>query len=147
MKAQDLMSKKVACCGSDTPLREVAQMMVECDCGEIPVTDGGGRVIGVITDRDITCRAVAQGRNPLALTAGECMTSPAVTVQPDTSVRECCDEMERNQIRRVPVVDAMGTCVGIISLADVARHASGRATAAVVQRVSDPSTRASAVAP
>ncbi len=147
MNVRDVMSKNVACCGSETPLRKVAEMMMECDCGEIPVADAGGHVIGVITDRDITCRAVAQGRNPLELTAADCMTSPAVTVQPDTSIRECCDALEQNQIRRVPVVDATGCCVGIVSVADIARHAPGGATAEVVRRVSKPSPSASAIAP
>jgi CBS domain-containing protein len=147
MKVQDVMSTTVACCGSDTCLQEVAEMMVECNCGEIPVAEAGGRLIGVVTDRDITCRAVAKGRNPLELTAADCMTSPAVTVQPETSIQECCDMLERYQIRRLPVVDGGGHCVGIISLADIARTASGRTTAHVVQRVSKPSATPSALAP
>ena len=147
MKVREIMSYNVACCGSDTPLQDVAGMMVDCDCGEIPVADAGGRVVGVITDRDITCRAVAQGRNPLELTAADCMTSPVVTVHPDTSFEECCEALEGNQIRRVPVVDEAGRCVGIVSVADIARGASRRATAEVIQRVSKPSARASALTP
>jgi CBS domain-containing protein len=147
MKVRDIMSENVACCGSDTPLQDVAGMMVDCDCGEIPVADAGGRVVGVITDRDITCRAVAQGRNPLELTAADCMTSPVVTVYPDTSLEECCDALEGNQIRRVPVVDQGGRCIGIVSVADIARGASRRATGEVVQHVSKPSPRASALEP
>jgi CBS domain-containing protein len=145
MKVRDIMSDKVACCGSDTPLQDVAGMMVDCDCGEIPVADAGGRIIGVITDRDITCRAVARGRNPLELTAADCMTSPVVTVHTDTSLDDCCNVLEGNQIRRVPVVDEAGRCVGIVSVADIARGASGRTTAEVVQRVSRPSPRASVI--
>jgi len=147
MKVRDIMSENVACCGIDSPLQDVAGMMVDCDCGEIPVADAGGRIVGVITDRDITCRAVAQGRNPLEMTAADCMTSPVVTVQPDTSLEECCEALEGNQIRRVPVVDAAGRCVGIVSVADIARGASRQATAEVVQHVSKPSPRASALAP
>jgi CBS domain-containing protein len=147
MKVRDIMSDNVACCGSDTPLQDVAGMMVDCDCGEIPVADEGGRIIGVITDRDITCRAVARGRNPLELTAADCMTSPVVTVHADTSFDDCCNALEGNQIRRVPVVDEAGRCVGIVSVADIARGASGRTTAEVVQRVSRPSPRASILAP
>ncbi len=147
MKVKDVMSTDVACCRRDTPLREVARMMVDCDCGEIPVTDEAGRPIGVITDRDITCRVVAQGRNPLELTAGDCMTSPPVTVTPQASFKECCDLLEENQIRRVPVVDEAGLCIGIVSQADIARHASKRDTAEVVQRVSEPSVRPSVAAP
>jgi CBS domain-containing protein len=147
MKVRDIMSSDVACCRTDTPLQDVAQMMVECDCGEIPVADDAGRPVGVITDRDITCRAVARGRNPLELTAADCMTRPALTVHPEASIDECCVMLEENQIRRAPVVDLEGRCVGIVSQADIARHASRRTTAEVVQRVSTPSPRASAIAP
>lgn len=144
MKVKDVMSKDVACCGNDTLLQDVAAMMVDYDCGEIPVSDKQGVVLGVITDRDITIRSVARGLNPLGMIASDCMTVPAVTVSENLSVKECCDTLERNQIRRVPVVDASGCCVGIVSLADIARHASGRATAEVVQEVSKPSVRSSA---
>lgn len=144
MKVKDVMSKNAACCGSDTPLQDVAAMMVECDCGEIPVADARGHLLGVVTDRDIVCRTVAQGRNPLDLTAGDAMTSPAITVEPDLTVKDCCDVLERNQIRRVPVVDAAGSCIGIVSLADIAREASGRKTAEVVKEVSRPSVGAAA---
>jgi CBS domain-containing protein len=147
MKVKDVMSTDVACCRRETPLKEVARMMVDCDCGEIPVTDDAGRPIGVVTDRDIVCRSLAQGRNPLELTAGDCLTSPALTVGPEVSLAECCQRLEENQVRRLPVVDAAGRCIGIVALADVARHASKRSTAEVVQRVSEPSVRASAVAP
>jgi CBS domain-containing protein len=143
MKVKDVMSKSVACCEPDTPLQEVAAMMVDCNCGEIPVADESGRLLGVITDRDITCRAVAKGRNPLDLTAADCMTSPAVTVTADTTLDDCCEVLERYQIRRVPVVEGDGICAGIVSVADIARNASGRATAKVVQWVSKPSTTTS----
>jgi CBS domain-containing protein len=100
--------------------------------------------VGVITDRDIVCRTVAKGLNPLTLTASECMTTPAVTVTPDTPLDECCRVMEENQIRRVPVVDAGGSCCGIVALADIAKNAARRETAEVVKEVSEPSSSASA---
>ena len=144
MKVKDVMSKNASCCASDTSLQDVAAMMVDCDCGEIPVADVRGRLLGVVTDRDITCRAVAQGRNPLEMIAADVMTSPAITVEADATIKDCCDVLERNQIRRVPVVDAAGTCIGIVSLADIAREASGRKTAEVVKEVSKPSVGAAA---
>ena len=144
MKVKDVMSRNASCCGRDTPLQDVAAMMVDCDCGEIPVADARGHLLGVVTDRDITCRAVAQGRNPLQMIAADVMTSPAITVEADATVKDCCDVLERNQIRRVPVVDAAGACIGIVSLADIAREASGRKTAEVVKEVSKPSVGASA---
>lgn len=141
MRVDEVMTKNPSCCSPDTPLLDVARMMVECDCGEIPVLDSrqSGRPVGVITDRDIVCRTVAQGRNPLDLTANDCMTSRVVTVTSDKSVDECCELMERHQIRRIPVVDAQGICCGIVSQADIARRVSERAAGEVVRDVSKPS--------
>jgi len=138
MRVRDMMSKNVACCLPDTGLSDVARMMVDNDCGEIPVLNAAGTPIGVVTDRDITCRAVAEGRNPLLMVAGDCMTAPCVTVSPEISLEDCCQVLESNQIRRVPVVDEAGACCGIVSQADIARHAPKRETAKVVQKVSEP---------
>jgi len=92
--------------------------------------------VGMITDRDITCRVVAQGKNPLDLTAGDAMTSTVVSVTPTTSLEECLNLMEESQIRRIAVVDDGGIICGIVSQADVARNADGAKTAEVVQEVS-----------
>jgi CBS domain-containing protein len=139
MKVKELMSSNPICATPDTSLREIARMMCDHDCGEIPIVDdtSSNRVIGVVTDRDITCRTVARGKNPLELTAKDCMTSPVVTVETDVSVDECCRIMESRQIRRVPVVDH-GSCIGIVSQADLARHAPMRQMAEVVTEISRP---------
>jgi CBS domain-containing protein len=146
LKARDVMSSDVACCSKSTSLQEVAKMMVDCDCGEIPVVDEVGRPVGVVTDRDIVCRAVARGRNTLELTARDCMSSPVTTVGSGASIDEVCGLLEQNRIRRVPVVDRDGRCVGIVSQADIARSASKRAAADVLRSVSEPTERASATA-
>jgi CBS domain-containing protein len=113
-------------------------MMVEHDCGCIPVVDSEDTKIpvGMITDRDITCRIVATGKNPLDLTAEDAMTSTVISVTPETSIEDCCNIMEDSQIRRVAVVDKTGACCGIIAQADIANNASERKTAEVVQEVS-----------
>ena len=146
MQVKDIMTTDPACCTPDTTLQRVAEMMVEHDCGEIPVVENAASMkpVGVITDRDITCRTVAKGLNPLTMTVSECMTTPCVTVTPDTPLDECCKVMEENRIRRVPVVDAAGACCGIVALADIARQAAKRETAEVVKEVSEPSASASA---
>jgi CBS domain-containing protein len=146
MQVKDIMTPDPACCTPDTALQRVAEMMVENDCGEIPVVENATsmRPVGVVTDRDITCRTVAKGLNPLTLTASDCMTTPAVTVTPDTSLDECIRVLEENQIRRVPVADAGGSCCGIVALADIARHAKKRDAGEVVKEVSEPSSSASA---
>ena len=140
MNARDLMTSNPACCTTDTPLHEVAHMMVECDCGEIPVVQrlDMKTPIGVVTDRDIVCRAVAQGRNPLDLTAGDVMTTPALTTGEGDHIDAIKDLMETRQIRRVPVVNQDGVLSGIVSLADLARCDSRQDTGEVVRQVSAP---------
>lgn len=117
--ARDLMTADPQCCTADTPLNEVAKLMVECDCGEIPVVEGS-KLIGVITDRDIVCRVVAKGKNPSDLTAGDAMTQPVISVSEDTSLEDVLAKMEEHQVRRLPVVDGSGCVCGIVSQADVA---------------------------
>ena len=146
MQVRDIMTPDPACCTPDTPLPDVARQMVDHDCGEIPVVDPSTKApIGVVTDRDITCRAVAENRNPLELRAKDCMSTPVVTVTPQTEVDDCCRTMEENQVRRVPVVDERGACCGMVSQADIARLAPERETAAVVKDVSRPTDTPSRV--
>jgi predicted transcriptional regulator len=139
MKVKEIMSKDPACCTRETSLQDVAILMVEHDCGEIPVVDSmqSKRPVGVITDRDITIRSVALGKNPLELRARDCMSSPAVTVSPESDLDECCRLMEENQLRRIPVVDESGCCCGIVSQADIARHASDDDAGEVVKEISE----------
>jgi len=146
MKVKEVMTADPACCSSETSLQEVAQMMIDHDCGEIPVVENKDTKlpIGVITDRDIVCRTVARGLNPLDLTVADSMSKPCVTVTPDMSVEECSRIMEENKIRRVPVVDADGSCCGIVALADIALHAGKGVAAEVVKEVSEPTSAAAA---
>lgn len=117
-------------------------MMVQCDCGEIPVIERQDlrKVVGVVTDRDIVCRAVARGENPLLLSAAAVMTSPAVTVREHDDVDEVVRLMETHQVRRIPVLEQNGEICGIVSLADIARHDSRKQTGELVREVSTPST-------
>ena len=138
MTVATVMTTAPACCTPNTPLVDVARLMVENDCGEIPVVEdlGSRKLAGVITDRDIATRVVAAGRNSAEARAMDAMTSPALSVHSDTSLQECCELMETHQIRRVPVVDESGGVVGIVSLADVVRSANSATTVAVVKEVS-----------
>ncbi len=134
--ARDVMTTDPACCSSDTTLDRVAQMMVKNNCGEIPIVDRGNRPIGVVTDRDIVCRVVAEGKNPTGQTAETIMTKPVVTVRADTPLAEVISTMEKHQVRRVPVVDEGGCCTGIIAQADIAAEASSQSAAELVREVS-----------
>ena len=134
--AKNVMTANPQCCSADTSLNEVAKLMVECDCGEIPVVDNAKKLIGVVTDRDIVCRAVAKGLNAASTKVSEVMTSPVVSVAEDCRLDDVVATMEEHQIRRVPVLDASGCVCGIISQADVALHAQESETGELVKEVS-----------
>jgi CBS domain-containing protein len=148
MRAKDIRAIRPVCCTPNTNLQEVARLMVEHDCGEIPVVESPQllRPVGVVTDRDITCRAVAWGKNPLEMTAGQCMSTPCLTVTPETTLEQCCRLMEQNQVRRLPVIDESGWVCGMVAQADIALRASRPQAAEVVQQVSQPTPLASRVA-
>jgi CBS domain-containing protein len=118
-------------------------MMAEHDCGEIPVLDETGRPEGVVTDRDIACRAVAQGKDPKNTDARDVMSSPVVTATPEDSVEDCRAQMEQNQIRRVPIVDNSGVCCGMIAQADIVKAASEHEIAELLRDVSQATDEAS----
>ena len=123
-------------------MENVAKLMADRDCGEIPVVEDGGHLVSVVTDCDMACRGVAQGKAP-DTPVREVMSSPAVIVTPEMSLEDCCKTLEENQIRRVPVVDQGGSCCGMVSQADIAQHAPEHETAQVVREVSQPTAEPS----
>jgi CBS domain-containing protein len=147
MEVREIMTPDPACCTPDTTLREVAKAMVDNDCGEIPIVRSAndGTLIGVVTDRDIVCRLVATGKNPLEATAESCMSTPVVAVRESTPIEECARIMEESQIRRVPVVNGGGMCCGIVAQADIAKNASRKITAELVKDVSQPARGSSRI--
>jgi|SRR3954447_10225939 len=139
MTAKELMTANPACCTATTSLQDAARMMAKHDCGEIPVIErqDARRIIGVVTDRDIVVRGVAEG-NCATMNVGAVMSSPAVTVNERDNLDEVVRVMETNRIRRVPVVDQKGECCGIIAQADIARTGSRKETGDLVREVSAP---------
>jgi CBS domain-containing protein len=135
---KDVMTPDPAFCTPETSLEDVAKLMVQHECGEIPIIESHSSLepVGVVTDRDIVCRLVARGKNPLAYTAEHCMSQPVITVPVDAPLREAVDIMEKHQIRRVPVVDAEGACVGILAQADIAWAEDEREVGKLVREVS-----------
>lgn len=132
---QEIMTKDPVCCSPDASLREVSELMRDNDCGEIPVTEQG-KPIGVVTDRDIVCRTIAEGKDAAKATARECMSSPVDTIKPETTVDEAVQRLEEKQIRRGLVVDDTGRLVGIVAQADLALKAGPEKAGELVQRVS-----------
>ena len=139
MELNALMTANPACCGRDTPLREVAMMMSDNDGGMIPVVAQQGMPLGVGPDRDIAIRAVAGGKDTSRATAGDYMTTPVRSVAADTSLADCCAAMESAQVRRMPVVDMDGRICGVVAQADIALNGNPSKTAEVVREVSKPS--------
>ena len=138
MDVKSVMTANPASCAAHTPLREVAHMMVKHDCGQIPVVDEAGMPLGVITDRDITVRMVAEGRDTAQGTAGDAMSTPAQTVRVDSNLKDAVSLMETSKVRRIPVVDQAGKLAGMLSIADLALAGKDQATAEVVKEVSEP---------
>lgn len=147
MRAKDIMTKDPQCCGREDTARRAAEVMRDYDCGVIPVIDESRRVIGVITDRDLAVRGIAAGKGPETRLA-ELMTPNARTSGADDDLRDVERQMAELQIRRIPIVDAGGRCLGIISQADIARAAgkgdngvSEEEIALVVEQISEPAHR------
>ncbi|CAN5777835.1 CBS domain-containing protein [soil metagenome] len=142
MNVKEIMTADPACVTRDDSLQEAAKLMLDSDCGCIPVVDGQDSKIpvGMITDRDITTRTVAEGKNPLDLKVADAMTNSAVTVTENMTVDECCSLMEEKQVRRLAVVDGSGGCCGIVAQADIALAANKQQTGEVVQEVSRATT-------
>lgn len=120
MRVRQVMTQAPACCTPDTKLFVVARMMVEHDCGEIPICDGA-EVIGVVTDRDIACRAVARGMNPLDTPVRAVMTSEPYTVSENADLVDAVTLMEEHRVRRLPVTRE-GQLIGIVSQADLIQN-------------------------
>jgi CBS domain-containing protein len=141
MKAQDLMTTNPACCTPSSSVREAAQLMRDHDCGCIPVVEGDSkRLLGVLTDRDVACRCVAEGKSP-DTSVRDVMTSNPQCCHPEDDVAAVEQIMIEAQVRRVPVVDAKDCCVGMIAQADLAlsdEAASDREVGRVVERISEP---------
>ena len=141
MKAQEMMTTDPACCTPESSAREAARLMRQHDCGCIPVVEGNSRrLVGVVTDRDIACRCVAEGRGPETLVR-EIMTKDPQCCHPGDDIAAVEQIMMQAQVRLVPVVDAKGNCVGMIAQADLAlndKAANDSEIGRVVERISEP---------
>ena len=138
MDIRSVMTPDPATCQAQTPVREVARLMLENDIGLVPVIDTAGKPVGTVTDRDIALRVVAEGRDVQQCTAADCMTSPVTAVGIESSLADAVERMEADQIRRLLVVDADGRLCGVVAQADVALSGRDRKTAELLRGVSEP---------
>jgi CBS domain-containing protein len=119
MKVQDIMAREVQCCGPDTNLAVAAKMMWDSDCGVLPVLNIEGKVMGVVTDRDICMSAATKNKPASEITVWESIAPRAYTCRATDDIQTALDIMRRHQVRRLPVVDEDGVLEGIISVNDL----------------------------
>jgi Predicted signal-transduction protein containing cAMP-binding and CBS domains len=143
MRARDIMTRDPECCRPDQTARDAAQVMRDRDCGCVPIVDDAGAVVGIVTDRDLAVRAIATGKESTTK-LNDLMTASASCCGPDDDLRDVEQKMAELQIRRIPIVDASGRCLGIISQADIARASATdspvteQEIALVVEKISQP---------
>ena len=138
MKVKEIMTTDVELIRPDDTLQVAAQRMANRDIGFLPVCDGD-RLVGVITDRDLVLRGIAQGMNSNAMLGRELMTSPFIYCFEDQDVKEAAKLMEENQIRRLVVLSPpTKRLVGVVSLGDLALNSKSDTSAEVLQKVSEP---------
>ncbi len=123
--AREIMTADATCVGERESLAVAAQKMAQLDVGSLPICGENNRLKGMVTDRDIVIKAVAKGRNPADVTAGELAEGKPVTIGADDDADEILRTMSSHQVRRLPVIDGHDL-VGMVALADVARALSDR---------------------
>ncbi|HEX7043258.1 MAG TPA: CBS domain-containing protein [Burkholderiales bacterium] len=128
MQARDIMSSNIRIIPTGTSLRAAAELMRQMDVGILPVSDKG-RIVGMLSDRDIAVRAVAEGADPSATSAGEVMTGNVISCYEDEDARGVAQLMSERGVRRVVVVNRKDEAVGIVSVDDLAMHPETRALA------------------
>jgi CBS domain-containing protein len=134
-KCLEIMTRNVRAASRETTLRETAVLMRDGDCGAMPVVEAG-KLVGIVTDRDIVVRGIAEGKDA-ATKIGDVMTTEIYSVKPDDFVFEAIRLMGDRQIRRVPVVNEQGELAGIIAMADIALEMEDeREIAATLEEIS-----------
>jgi CBS domain-containing protein len=133
--ARDIMTTDVTCVGEKETLADAARKMAELNVGALPICGEDNRLRGMLTDRDIVVKAIAQGRNPAECTAGEFGEGKPVTIGADDDVAEVLTTMSDHQVRRLPVIDGHDL-VGIVAIADVARALPDRPVGDLIDAVS-----------
>jgi CBS domain-containing protein len=119
-RVRDVMTPDPQCVRDSDSIMDAARIMQNADTGVVPVVDGGNKIVGMITDRDIVVRLIAAGKDPQKARVNEAMTKSVRKVDQDAKIDEVVELMSNAQIRRVPVVNGDNEIVGIVSLADLA---------------------------
>jgi CBS domain-containing protein len=141
MRVQDVMTKDPVSVTPGATIREAAQIMKRDNIGVVPVIDASEskRLVGIVTDRDIAIRIVADGRDGATRVSEVMSTSRLATCTPDDDVDDVMEAMASEQVRRIPIVDARGSLVGIVAQADIVRKADDGKAERTVEEISRPS--------
>ena len=134
-KVREVMTDRPRCVTMETPISEVAQLMESEDIGSLPVLEGD-QLAGMITDRDIVVRAIAQGKDPRGMPVREVASRELVTVYADDDLSNALKKMASEQVRRLPVVDEENRLVGVLAQADVALEVKEKAVGEMVEEIS-----------
>jgi CBS domain-containing protein len=140
-KCNEVMTKNPVCCLPGDTVSKVAELMKNKHVGPIPIIDSeqGKKLVGIVTDRDLALKIVADGRNPKSTKAEEVMTRNVVTCRAEDDLKNALDAMSGHKLRRIPVIDNNSRIVGIIAQADVATRVNQpEETAAIVREISQP---------
>jgi CBS domain-containing protein len=138
MRLGNLMTGAIQTVAPGASLAEAAKKMASQDIGSLPVCSDKRKLLGIITDRDITVRAVARGLDPTQTKVQDVMTKDVLSCRADSAVEEACRLMERQQVRRVVVIDGEDAPIGILSLGDLALSLRGGQAGEVLRSVSEP---------
>ena len=133
--ARDIMTPDVTCVGEQDTVLAAAKMMADLGVGSLPICGTDQRLKGMLTDRDIVVKVLAEGRDPNAVLAGELAQGEAVTIGADDDAAEILRTMSGHQVRRLPVIDGH-TLVGIVAVADVARALPDRPVGDLIDAIS-----------
>jgi len=136
-QVRELMTKNPRTVKPDASAIDAAKLMRDEDAGVAPIAEGDGRLVGLVTDRDIAIRVVAEGKDPGKTKVTDIASQNLVTIDPQQDVDEVLRLMARHQVRRLPVVEEDGKLVGIVAQADVARHIDATRTGHVVEQISE----------
>ena len=135
MKVKDVMHNGTTCVEPSTLVSEIAKRMRESDVGAIPVK-ADSRLVGIVTDRDIICRAFADSGNPAKMTAQDVMTKDVVCCSPDDDIVVAIETMEARRVRRLPVTDSHKTMIGMLSLGDISHKVGKELSGEMLRAVS-----------
>ena len=134
--AREIMTPDATCVGERENLTEAARKMADLNVGSLPICGEDDRLKGIVTDRDIVVKAIAQGRDPASVTAGELGQGKPVTIGADDDATEILRTMAQYKVRRLPVIDGH-RLVGIVALADVARALPDRPVGDLLDAISE----------